>query len=176
MMKKLSVALCVASAFGVGIAQAEGVSLTQTFTVDFFAQVKAGTCVFSVSSPGALLDAEGVLDVNLGTIRKDSATPGNLIPLNFNLTGCADALFDSVDIKGDQDSVIETAKGGNVVFYSDDAGNTKWSPSTEGIPVLKNDLGDQTNVEVKRWVRFEQDNDTGLGDHTARIVFTATYQ
>ena len=183
MLKKLSVTLCVASAFGFGITSAQGetvannVSLTQTFTVDFQAEVKSGTCSFSVSSPGASMDAAGVLDVDLGTIRKDGETKGSLKPLNFNLTACSDAIFTSVSVLGNKPQTIVTEKQGHISFYADDAGNSPWDPSTDEIYWDKaTDIGSQTNVTQTKYVRFEQIAETGLGTHTGQIIFTATYQ
>lgn len=181
MLKKLSVALCVASVFGVGVAQANelvnsDVPLTQTFTVDFQAEVKAGTCSFSVSSTKGVLDAEGVLNVNLGTVRKDGTTAGKYADLMFNLTACADSVFSTVEIKGDKTAVINTERRGYVKFYSDQ-NETPWDPSTEVISWdREDDIGNQTNVSETKYVRFEQDENTSLGTHTASIVFTATYQ
>ena len=183
MLKKLSVALCVASAFGVGIAQADepsnvvNIPLSQTFTVDFNALVKAGTCSFSVSSSQGSLDADGVLDVNLGVIRKDGTSKGNMIDLNFNLTACADSLFDAVTVKGNKGQVIQTEKGGNIVFYSDQQGEETWDPEAQGLSWNKQtEIGNETNVTKTKYVRFEQDDNTTLGTHTGQIVFTATYQ
>ena len=181
MLKKLSVALCAASAFGFGItsaqAEANNVPLEQTFTVDFQAEVKSGTCSFSVSSPGANLDAAGVLDVNLGAIRKDGSTPGEMKTLEFNLTACTNAMFSTVSVKGNKTKVIETEKGGNIAFYADEAGTATWDPLTEAISWNRaSEIVDQTNVTKSKYVRFEQNSNTGLGTHTGQIIFTATYQ
>ena len=126
MLKKLAIALCMTSALSTGIAHAEQSSsqyaqLQQNYTVDFYATVKAGTCVFSVSAPNSVEDSDKVLNVQLGTIRKDGSSKGELIPLSFNLTACADTLFNSVSIKGDKKAKVSTNTGGIVAFYKDDA-------------------------------------------------------
>ena len=181
MLKKLSVALCAASGLGFGItsaqAEANNVPLEQTFTVDFQAEVKSGTCSFSVSSPGASLDAAGVLDVDLGAIRKDGSTAGVMKPLNFNLTACTDAMFTTVTVVGNKPQTIVTEKQGHISFYADDTGNATWDPSGQPLNWDRaNDIGSQTNVTKTKYVRFEQIAETGLGTHTGQIIFTATYQ
>ena len=162
MLGKKSLAIALMGLGLAGSCFAAGVS--NTVDVTFTATVQAATCPFSVN------DSEGTSTVAFGTITKGSQTVEKTMVFKVDCAGPVS--FGKVTIKGSVNSdKVVSDKGANFGFYSSTGGNSGDAWNAQTTPITLN-----TEGETTKYVRFESDLNTELGDHTANVVYTATYE
>ena len=158
---------------GLGLAGscfADADPVSGTATVTFNATVQAAACNFTVRGVGETTNV-----VNFGTVPW-STTAFPKQKMEFKLDCVNGVSFNNVDITGAETQRVSTNQGAFFAVYNNEDVTEAWD-GQDAISFAKADDTDSDGAfTAYKWVQFEMTNETVVGDHTASVVYTATYQ